>query len=299
MGVPHAWPEGEASPPSINTNSVPKRPVNPREFIDLFIERSRVYDLEHVRYPGMPQIKGQSFGYQYFLHNHHENNYNRRKTGPRTGASGIFVMSDHSGTHIDALSHQAEDLTLFGKLKVGPAVETPFGFTHRGAEEIGPLIARGVLIDLAAHIRDPMPESKQIALIECKRVLKSEKVSVRPKDVVLIRTGYGRFWNAPSKYECAPGVSPEVSNWLGRIGVLAVGADNLGWDLPGAMDPKTRSNFPGHLLLIIRKGIYIMEKLYLEELSRDKVYEFLFVGLPLKFKGATGAPLRPIAVVPK
>ena len=273
--------------------------MDPVEFIDFFVNHSKIYDLEHIRYSGMPQYRGQPIGFQYFLNNHHENNYDRRKSGPRTSASGLFVMSDHSGTHVDALAHQAEHLTLFGGLKVGPGIETPLGFAKLGAEEIGPLISRGVLIDLAAHIKDPMPKSKQITLLECKRVLKAEKVALRPKDVVLVRTGYGKFWDDPSRYESAPGVSPGVSSWLGEIGVLAVGSDNVGWDLPGARDPKTGSIFPGHLVLLARKGIYIMEKLNLEELSRDSIFEFLFIGLPLKFRGATGAPMRPIAVSPK
>jgi len=46
-------------------------------------------------------------------------------------------------------------------------------------------------------------------------------------------------------------------------------------------------------LLLIEKGIYIMESLYLEELSRDGVSEFLFVALPLKIRGATGSMIEP------
>jgi len=273
--------------------------VDSSDFIEFFVNRCKIYDLEHVRYPGMPQYRGQPLGFQYFLYGHHESAYDREKTGPRTGASGLVVMSDHSGTHIDALSHQAEDLKLFGGLKVEPSVETALGFNSFGAEQIGLLVARGILVDLAAHIKDPMPGSKEITLRECKKALSAEKVTLRPKDVVLVRTGYGKFWNDPPKYESAPGISPGVSDWLGEIGVLAVGSDNVGWDLPSAVDPKTGSNFPGHLLLVVRRGIYIMEKLYLEELSKDRVFEFLFIGLPLKLKGATGAPLRPIAVLPK
>jgi kynurenine formamidase len=52
-----------------------------------------------------------------------------------------------------------------------------------------------------------------------------------------------------------------------------------------------------HTLLLIEKGIYIMESLYLEELARDGVYEFLFVALPIKIRGATGSMIDPIAVV--
>jgi kynurenine formamidase len=49
----------------------------------------------------------------------------------------------------------------------------------------------------------------------------------------------------------------------------------------------------------VRNGIYIIEHLYLEELSRDQVYEFVLLCLPLKIRGATASPVRPIAVYPR
>jgi kynurenine formamidase len=58
-------------------------------------------------------------------------------------------------------------------------------------------------------------------------------------------------------------------------------------------------SLPGHIILLVRHGIHIMENLFLEDLARDQVYEFLFVGLPLKIQGATGSPIRPVAVVPQ
>jgi kynurenine formamidase len=56
-------------------------------------------------------------------------------------------------------------------------------------------------------------------------------------------------------------------------------------------------SLPGHLILLVHHGIYIIENLNLEELSRDRRYEFTFIALPLKIQGATGSPVRPIAVV--
>ncbi len=47
----------------------------------------------------------------------------------------------------------------------------------------------------------------------------------------------------------------------------------------------------------IRHGIYIIENLFLKELAQDRSYEFTFVCLPLKMRGATGSPVRPIAMV--
>jgi len=47
---------------------------------------------------------------------------------------------------------------------------------------------------------------------------------------------------------------------------------------------------------LFERGIHILEVLDLEELARERVYEFLFLAIPLKLVGATGSPLRPLAV---
>ena len=62
-------------------------------------------------------------------------------------------------------------------------------------------------------------------------------------------------------------------------------------------DPETGAVLFAHLYLLPQKGIYIIENLNLEELARDRCYQFAFVGIPLKFQGATGSPLRPLALV--
>jgi kynurenine formamidase len=87
-----------------------------------------------------------------------------------------------------------------------------------------------------------------------------------------------------------------AARWLAERRPLAVGADNVAWDLIDHVDPELGS-LPGHTLLIVRAGIHIIEMLYLEELARDGVREFAFVCLPLKVRGGTGSPVRPIALV--
>ena len=77
---------------------------------------------------------------------------------------------------------------------------------------------------------------------------------------------------------------------------VAVGADNVAWDIPDEHDPELGS-LPGHTILIVQSGIHIIESLFLEELAADGVREFGFVCLPLKLRGGTGSPVRPIALV--
>jgi kynurenine formamidase len=56
------------------------------------------------------------------------------------------------------------------------------------------------------------------------------------------------------------------------------------------------AEMPVHVHLLVESGIHIIECLNLEELAEARVYEFLFAGMPLKIRGATGAPIRPVAV---
>jgi len=57
------------------------------------------------------------------------------------------------------------------------------------------------------------------------------------------------------------------------------------------------SLLPAHRVLLVERGIYIVEALALEELAQARVYEFTLVLVPMNILGATGSPVRPLAVV--
>jgi kynurenine formamidase len=256
---------------------------------DLFeaIRSARVFDLEQLRYAGAPSHPAHQPGFNYFLHRHHA----RGAPEARTGASGIVVMPEHSGTHIDALAHQAENLTLHGGIHVDDGVQTSVGFKKLGIETMAPLVTRGVLLDVAGARR--LEPEHAITTEELER---AARVEVRAGDVVLIRTGYGALWSKPDEYLHAAGVSAAGSRWLAEKDVAAVGADNMAFDVMGPADPELKMTLPAHILLLVRAGIPIIENLNLEELAAAKVHEFVFVCLPLKMRGATGSPVRPIAI---
>ena len=73
-----------------------------------------------------------------------------------------------------------------------------------------------------------------------------------------------------------------------------VGGDQGGTEVQPNPDPELA--FPVHQELIMKNGIFNIENLALDELARDQAYEFLFVFTPVRFKGATGSPGRPIAI---
>jgi kynurenine formamidase len=199
-------------------------------------------------------------------------------------------MPEHSGTHIDALSHQAEDMTLHGGVRIDSSVQTSAGFRKHGIDTMAPLIARGVLLDVAGDRR--LPPDHLISVDE----LQAAGVEIRQGDVVLVRTGYGAIWKDPEAYLKAAGVSAAGSQWLADQKVRAVGADNMAFDTVESFDKELGVSLPGHLILLVRAGIPIIENLNLEELAEAHVHEFAFICLPLKMRGVTGSPVRPLAL---
>lgn len=257
---------------------------------------TRVFDLEQPRKEGMPVFPAHRPGYSYLLHRHHEDEY--EDTKPRTSASGVIISMEHTGTHIDALCHQADDLTLYGGVPVR-GVQTGKGFTRLGVEEIPPIMAPGVLLDVAASKGvEELEPGYAVTDADLEECCERQGVSVEPGSVVLVRTGNAqRYWDDPEGYLDGPGMAVSASYWLADRRVLAVGADNMAWDVIGVQDPELGVILPGHLILLARKGIYIVENLQLEELAAAGQYRFFFFCTPLKFVGATGSPVRPLAIV--
>ena len=194
------------------------------------IARAQVFDLEQPRFAGMPVHPAHRPGYFYALHRRHRDSYRPDKYGPRTGASGVLTMMEHSGTHMDALCHQAADLTLYGGVKVDE-VERADGFRALGAETMRPLIGRGVLLDVARWKgQDPLPPHYAITADDFAACARAQSVDVRAGDVLLVRTGYGTRWDDEAVYLTAAGASKSGNLWAAEKRVAAVGADNMAWD---------------------------------------------------------------------
>ena len=100
---------------------------------------------------------------------------------------------------------------------------------------------------------------------------------------------------------CLPGAVGGSEEYLARqlagLADVAPEIDATLFVVPGYVDENWRCDLPGHLILLVRSGIYIMENLALEELAAARVRSFTLVATPLKLRGATGSPIRPIALV--
>jgi kynurenine formamidase len=171
------------------------------------------------------------------------------------------------------------------------------GLTRLGIEHAGAFITRGVLIDVAAFRGTPrMTVGDVITVKDLEGSLKAQKVEVGEGDVVLLRTGHGRLWmkdnDAYGKGE--PGLGMAAARWLCAKKIALVGSDT--WATEVVPHEDKERPFEVHQLLLVRHGIYNLENLDLEEVARDRVYEFAFLFAPLRLKGATGSPGNPIAV---
>jgi kynurenine formamidase len=206
-------------------------------------------------------------------------------------------MYTHTGTHLDTLNHFGLHGKIWNQVSAKDALGVR-GWTKSGADKYPPIIARGVLIDVARSKNVAyLPTSYAITAADLQDALKKQGTTLRPGDVVLTRTGVMTHWPDPAKYRLAdqPGLSLEAAQWLveGQKAML-LGADNFGVESFPSKDPE---NFvPLHTYLQAERGVSLLEAMWLEDLSKDQVYEFLFIASPLKLRGATASPLRPLAI---
>jgi kynurenine formamidase len=216
--------------------------------------------------------------------------------------SELISGSAHSGAHVDALAHMT--LGPSGDWYGGGQADQhlgDFGPTVGDAAKLPPFVCRGVLLDAAGwRGEECLPKGHALSADDLQDIAASQGVEVRPWDVVLIRTGYMSLWPDEERMRrhLTPGPDLSAARWLSDAGVIAAGSDTETFEVQPAPDTGTPSNpQPVHTHLLIDSGIHLFESLYLEELAAAKVYEFLFVALPLKITGATGSMVDPLAIV--
>jgi len=272
------------------------------------VKQGRGFSLSVGRFPGMPLFPGHP-PFQVVMYRTPEGIKAAKEQpwGPPNDA-GLGYMAEyqmataHSGAHIDALAHMTvgQDNHWYGGGNTAEHL-TDKGPILGDAEKLPPLFTRGVLLDPPTHRGlDALPASEPVGADELRAVAAAQGVEVRPWDVVLIRTGYLKYWPDAAEMAKHKTAGPDLSaaEWLLERGVIATGTDTETYEVQPAPDRGEPANpQPVHTRLLIESGVYLMESLYLEELSRERVYEFLFVALPLKIRGATGSMIDPLAMV--
>jgi kynurenine formamidase len=266
-----------------------------------------MYSLARPRFPGMPLFPGHprfevlSYRTPHGLRVAHEEPWGPGNEVGLGYISELLFCTTHSGAHVDALAHMTvgEDDRWHG----GSAQTDlgDFGPLRGDATEIPPLWRRGVLFDVAGFRGvDCLPKGAAVGAHELQAVARAQSIALEPGDVALIRTGYMGHWPDPEKLAAHRGAGPDLSaaRWLADQEVAATGSDTETYEVqPAPEQARPRNPQPVHTYLLIERGIHLLELLDLEQLARDAVWEFLFVALPLKIKGATGSMVDPVAVV--
>jgi kynurenine formamidase len=200
------------------------------------------------------------------------------------------------GTQFDGLGHVGiGDLFYNGNRRQEFAQAD--GLTKLGIENVGPIVTRGVLIDVAAYKGVPqLAGGYEVTLADMKGALQRQRIGIRPGDVVLMHTGWGALWMKDNaRYTAnAPGIGIAAAQFLADAEIVVVGADT--WGVEVFPNPDASLSAPVHQLMLARNGIHLHENLATEALARDAAYEFAYVFVPLPLKGATGSPGSPIAM---
>jgi kynurenine formamidase len=249
------------------------------------ISQTKPYDLAQPYFMGMPHFPTHSP----FLYGLTKVHGEIPLPDGGSSAADVITMGGHAGTHMDALNH----FSCAGKLYDGHDVVSVQSYTggvrHLSIDTVDPIARRGVLLDIAGLLGVDALDADTVITPEH---LAQCRVEIEAGDVVLIRTGWSRYFRDPAKYASAlrmPGVELAGARWLSERRPYCVGSDTL------AFERMPSPKMAVHVHLLVESGIHIIENLNLEELARDGIREFLFIGAPLKIEGGTGAPIRPMA----
>lgn len=261
------------------------------------ITQGKVYQLGRVYEHGMP-LPGKR---------HYSLTIPGLPTGAPQGKNGL-VHNDEQvsgeigqiGTQFDGLGHVGVHVgdqdVFYNGFKLSEFGDA-YGLKKLGVEQAGAFFTRGILLDVpAAKGLRNLPLDYGVTASDLEAARKLAALNIRAGDVVLIRTGHGRLWMVDNERfaKTEPGITLAAARWLSEQQVTLVGSDN--WAVEVVPHENPDRPFEVHQWLLVRHGIYLLENLDLEELARDKVYEFAFVFAPLRLKGATGSPGNPIAV---
>jgi len=246
-----------------------------------------IYDLAHPYFVGMPHYPTHPPFLFSLTREHGE------YPGPEGHSSSAeaIALGGHVGTHIDALCHFSYRGKLYGGVDVAQSYRG--GHDQLTVDGIGPIVRRAVLLDIAGQQRAAaLAEDFEVKAEHLDAAARG--LEIQRGDVVLLRTGWAKYFTEPRRFVAegrGPGPSLEGARWLSSRGIFAAGSDTL------AFEKIPVTTMPVHVHLLVESGIHIMECLNLEEIAAAGIREFLFIAAPLKIQGATGAPMRPLALV--
>jgi kynurenine formamidase len=216
----------------------------------------------------------------------------------RRGSNEELVAAEigQVGTQFDGFAHQTIGDSLYNCFKLAD-IATRTGFTRLGIQNVGAVVTRGVLLDIAALKGTSMlPDTYEISVQDLQQTLTNQKLTLMSGDAVLIHTGWGQLWEKDNARYGGhnPGIGVAAAEWLARQEPVLVGADTPPVEV--SPNPDAQASLPVHQIMLVVNGIHTLENLKLDELAAKRVHEFAFILQPLKIQGATGSTVAPIAI---
>lgn len=255
------------------------------------IKTGEVIELGHVLSGAMPLSGGRRFQLD-------TKRTNMGTLSNRRGSNEELVTTEigQVGTQFDGFTHQTIGNSLYNCFKLDE-VSTRTGFTKLGIQNVGAIVTRGVLLDVAALKNvEMLPDRYEITVQDLQQALTKQSLTLQPGDAVIIHTGWGRLWEKDNaRYGLGnPGIGVAAAEWLVRQNPVLVGADTPPVEVSPNPDPKISN--PVHQIMLVVNGIHQLENLKLDQLAAKRAYEFALVVEPLKIQGGTGSTVAPIAI---
>ena len=231
-------------------------------------------------------------------------------TGHTRWHSNAMFISDNVATQIDGLAHitHGADNHWYNGFKE-EQWGGDFGVRRMDVTKIPPIVARGVMIDVAGQKgMEALPSNYEITVGDLEAALRAQNVDVTPGTVVLVRTGTARYWgengadHAKIGQHDTAGIGMAAARWLvEQKGAMMIASDTSGLEVlpPRPADSQfVGGSFnPVHVYLLVNQGVHIGEFHNMERLAADRAYEFAYVATTNAIRGTVaGTALRPLAL---
>src|SRR5215469_3724617 len=170
------------------------------------------------------------------------------------------------GTQFDAFVHQMWGDSFYNCFKLGD-IGTRSGFKKLGVENVGSLMTRGVLIDVAGlKGLDMLPSSYIITPDDLQQALAKANQKLVRGDAVVIRTGWSKLMGKENQRygSLSPGIGIAAGQWLVGQEPMLIAADTCCVEVRPS---EPGFSLPVHALMLIQHGIYLIENLGLEALA--------------------------------
>ncbi len=278
--------------------------ITPEKIVRAFslVRTGEVYEVGHVYEAGMPLVGTRTYGMKLLaatdVGGDNRVVYNDEFLATEVGQVGTqFDGLGHIGGVVD-FEDGSSDRVFYNGVTASE-MNASSGLVALGIEHVKPIMTRGILVDVpGAKGVERLARGYEITLADVRAALARQGIdeaSITPGDAVLFRTGWAQLWDDPSAYGgSTPGIGLEVAAWLVEQRITITGGDTSNTEV--APNPDASLVIPVHQELMMKNGIFNIENLTFESLAADRVYEFLFIANPIRFRGATGSPLRPLAI---